>query len=104
MTDTTANNTNWTELQQAEDMAYFRADLCLYSSESYSLEEKREICEQMDLSSRAIEEALRADFESLPPFAQDKLLDLLKQADPSNFAWWLEVLAGKTPDCVSDVL
>ena len=104
MTDITANNTNWTELQQAEDMAYFRADLCLYSPESYSLDEKREICEQMDLSSRATEEALRADFDSLPPFAQDKLPDLLKQADPSNFAWRLEILAGKTPDCVSDVL
>ena len=32
-----------TELTQAEDMAYFRADLCIYSPESYSLEEKKEI-------------------------------------------------------------
>ena len=34
---TMINDTTWTELQQAEDMAYFRADLCLYSSESYTL-------------------------------------------------------------------
>ncbi len=25
-----ATNTDWTALQQAEDMAYFRADLCCY--------------------------------------------------------------------------
>lgn len=35
----TINNTDWATLQQAEDMAYFRADLYLYSPESYSLEE-----------------------------------------------------------------
>ena len=28
-------------------MAYFRADLCLYSPESYTLEEKRDICNDM---------------------------------------------------------
>ena len=33
------NDITWTELQQAEDMAYFRADLCLFSPESYTLEE-----------------------------------------------------------------
>ena len=36
------NEAKMTELTQAEDMAYFRADLCIYSPESYSLEEKRD--------------------------------------------------------------
>lgn len=35
------NEAKMNELAQAEDMAYFRADLCLYSPESYSLEEKK---------------------------------------------------------------
>ena len=35
------------QLQQDEDMAYFRANLCLYSPESYTLEEKRQICEDI---------------------------------------------------------
>ena len=35
---TTMNDEKWTELQQAEDMAYFKADLCCYSPKSYSLE------------------------------------------------------------------
>lgn len=104
MTDITTNNTNWTELQQAEDMAYFRAEVCLLSPESYSLDEKRAICEGVDKSATKIEAAIKSDFESLPPFAQDKLLNLLKQADPNNFAWWLEILVSKTPDCTAYVL
>ncbi|WP_261429399.1 hypothetical protein [Xiamenia xianingshaonis] len=52
-----------TELTQAEDFAYFRGDLCLSIPESYSLEEKKEICEEMLSTSQAIEDAMRADFE-----------------------------------------
>lgn len=98
MTDITANNTDWTELQQAEDMAYFRAEACLLSPESYSLDEKSAICEGIDERATKIEAAIKSDFESLPPLVRDKLLDLLKQADPNNFAWWLEILVGKTPE------
>lgn len=32
------NDTKWEELRQAEEMAYFKADVFLYSPESYSLE------------------------------------------------------------------
>ena len=38
------NEAKMTELTQAEDTAYFRADLCIYSPESHSPEEKKEIC------------------------------------------------------------
>ncbi len=34
MTATNTSNTDLTALQQAEDMAYFKADLCCYSPES----------------------------------------------------------------------
>lgn len=71
------NEAKMTELTQAEDMAFFRADLCLYSPESYSLEEKKEICSDMFKTSKAIQDAMRADFEQLPPDARAKLLDML---------------------------
>lgn len=61
------NETKMTELTQAEDMAYFRADLCIYSPESYSLEEKKEICNDMMATSKAVLDAMRNDFERLPP-------------------------------------
>lgn len=48
-----------TELIQAEDMADFRADLCLHSPESYSLEEKRQICNDMISTSKAALDAMR---------------------------------------------
>lgn len=48
-----------TELIQAEDMAYFRADLCLYSPKSYSIEEKRQICNDMISTSKAVLDATR---------------------------------------------
>lgn len=74
------NDEKWTALQQAEDVAYFRADLCLYSPESYSLEEKRAICNDMISTSRTVLDAMRADFEQLPADARSRLLDMLCQS------------------------
>ena len=54
-------------------MAYFRADLCLYSPESYSLEEKKEICNDMRSTSKAVLDATREDFEQLPPDARARI-------------------------------
>lgn len=40
-------NGNWKDLEEAEDLAYFRAELVEMSPESYSLEEKKQILEVM---------------------------------------------------------
>ncbi len=88
------NNEKWTELQQAEDMAYFKADLCCYSPESYSLEEKRAICNDMISTSRAVLDAMRADFERLPADARSKLLDMLCRSGVESPEWW-DVLVGE---------
>ena len=89
------NDEKWTALQQAEDIAYFRADLCLYSPESYTLEEKRDICNDMMGTSKAILDAMRADFEQLPTDARSKLLDMLSASDVESPEWWWEVLVGE---------
>ena len=89
------NDTTWTELQQAEDMAYFRADLCLYSHESYTLEEKRDICNDMMSTSKAMLDAMREDFERLPPDVRSKLLDMLCQSGAESPEWWWDVLVGE---------
>ena len=93
-----ATNTDWTALQQAEDMAYFKADLCCYSPESYSLEEKKEICDDMLATSQAIDDAMRADFEQLPPKLRAKLLDMLCESGCMTPEFWKEVLLGEMPD------
>jgi hypothetical protein len=92
---TTMNDEKWTALRQAEDMAYFKADLCCYSPESYSLEEKREICNDMISASKAMLDAMRADFEQLPADARSKLLDMLCQSGVESPEWWWDVLVGE---------
>ena len=89
-----ATNTDWTALQQAEDMAYFKADLCCYSPESYSLEEKKEICNEMVSTSKAMLDAMRADFE-LPTEARSKLFDMLCRSGVESPEWWWDVLVGE---------
>ena len=95
MTATYASNTDWTALQQAEDMAYFKADLCCYSPESYSPEEKKDICNDMISTSKAVLDAMRADFEQLPADARSKLLDMLCRSGVENPDWWWYILVGE---------
>lgn len=88
------NEAKMTELTQAEEMAYFRADLCLYSPESYTLDKKKEICNHMMSTSKAMLDAMRADFESMPPELRSKLLDILCQSGVESPQWWWDVLVG----------
>ena len=61
-------------------MAYFRGDLATSMPGSYSVDEMREISAAMDASTAGVEAAMRADFESLPPEAKVKLLDMLAES------------------------
>ena len=88
------NDEKWTELQQAEDMAYFKADPCCYSPESYSLDEKKDICNEMVSTSKAMLDAMRADFEQLPTEARSKHFDMLCQSGVESPEWWWDVLVG----------
>lgn len=75
------NDEKWTELQQAENMACFKADLFCCSPESYTPEEKAAICDDMISTSKAILDAMRADFEQLPAGVRSKPLDMLCQSE-----------------------
>ncbi len=89
------NEAKMTELTQVEDMAYFRANLCIYSPESYSLDEKKEICnDMMSVSEAVLADAMREDFEQLPPDARAKLLDMLCASGIESPQWWRDVLVG----------
>ena len=56
--------TEWNRMREEHELAHFRADVCLGSPQSYSLEEKKQICEDMETSTAEIDAAMRADFES----------------------------------------
>ena len=98
-----ATQAQYDKLIEDNELAFFRADVCLGSPESCSLEEKAAICEDMEASTAEVEAALRADFESLPPHGQAMMLDMLQKADPENFGWWKEILLGAMPGSVDEL-
>lgn len=60
---------DWKALTEEEEIAYFKTELVGISPQSYSLEEKKQICEDMGRSSAAIEDEFFrgrdwGDFES----------------------------------------
>ena len=89
---------DWDKLAEDHAIAYLRGDLATSSPESYIIDEMRAISEGMSESTAEIDAAFRADFESMPPEAQAKMLNLLQKANPERFAWWAETLIGNTPD------
>ena len=68
------------------------------------LEEKAKICNDMEATNKAIEDAIRADFEALPPEFQGKLLDMLCASGCMTSKWWKETLFGKMPDSPEDFI
>lgn len=100
---TAMTESQWNDLMTEHELAYFRTDVCLGSPQSYSIEEKRAICEGMEANTAEVDAALRAEFEALPRIAQAKMLDLLQQADPDHFDWWKETLLGHIPDMPNDM-
>ena len=42
MAQNNTNNTDWTALQQAEDMAYFRAEACLFPPKAIRLRKRKQ--------------------------------------------------------------
>lgn len=85
-------DSKWNELKEEHEIIYFRADICLGSPESYSLDEKRQICAGMEASTAEIDAAMRADFETLPDFAKKKLLDMLGAPGTPEREWWENIL------------
>lgn len=88
-------STNWNALVEEHELAYLRGDLATSSPESYSIDEMKAISNGMFESTAKVDVAMKADFESMPPIAQAKMLDLLEEADPEHFDWWLETLCGE---------
>lgn len=84
-------------------MAFFRADLCLESHGSFTAGEMARICDEISSTNKAIEDAMRADFESLPPELRAALLDMLCDSGEMTSEWWCEVLLGKMPDSPDDI-
>lgn len=82
----------WKNLEDAEDSAYFRAGLVEMSPESYSLEEKKQVLEDMWKASSDIENRMREDFARLDEVTQTRLLDSLGTSGYRDRDWWYRML------------
>ena len=96
-------NTDWNQLAIDHENAYLKGDLATSSPENYTVEEMRAISDAMFVSTAEVEAALKSDFAAMPPFAQGRMLDLLKHADPSNYEWWHTLLVGEMPDSLNQI-
>jgi predicted Zn-dependent protease len=84
--------TDWQTLEEAEDHAYFMAELVDISPESFTLEEKRKILDDMLEASSAIENRMRDDFAELDEVTQTRLLDSLGTSGYRDRDWWYRML------------
>ena len=72
--------------------------------QSFTLEEKKQICADMEASTEAIDAAMRADCESLPPEFRAKLLDMLCASGCESEKFWKDLLLGEVPDNVNEIV
>ncbi|MEE0043443.1 hypothetical protein [Ellagibacter isourolithinifaciens] len=84
--------TDWQTLEEAEDHAYFMAELVGISPESFTLEEKRKILDDMLEASSAIENRMRGNFAELDEVTQTRLLDSLGTSGYRDRDWWYRML------------
>lgn len=63
--------TNAQQLIEDNETAFLHADVCLGSPESYSRDDKRQICENIDATNSAIDAAMHNDFEALPRLREE---------------------------------
>ena len=80
-------------LEEAEDRAYFMAELVDISPENFTLEEKKQILEEMRNTSPDIRNRMREDFAKLDEMSQAKLLGGLGASSYRDRNWWHRMLA-----------
>ena len=84
---------DWNRIKEDHEAAYARGQIAAdMPVGTYSIEELEKISLDMDLSTVEVDTAMKMDFQSMPPEAQQKMLDLLEKADPENMDFWRKTL------------
>ncbi len=84
---------DWNRIKEDHEMAYARGQIAAdMPAGMYSIEELEKISLDMDLSTVEVDTAMRMEFQSMPPEAQQKMLELLEKADPDNMDFWRKTL------------
>lgn len=86
-------------LHAEQELAMLRADLATSSPQSYSIEEMKSISNDLDAKTEALDDAIREDFNSMPPDVQAKMLRLLIAAGGVKEGFWGKAVALGIPAC-----
>ena len=74
------------------ELSLLHTDLATSSPKNYTLEEKRAICEDIDATGIAIDDAIRTDFYFISTEARAKMLHVLKTAEGFEENFWEKLL------------
>lgn len=75
-----------------EEYSHFRAELVEISPESFTIEELREILDDMTGSKVTLENSMREHFATLGEAEQTQLLDMLGGSGCKDRDWWYRML------------
>lgn len=67
----------------------------MYLPESYTLAEKRDVCNEMIESSKAVLDAMREDFLNQPAEFRSMLFAMICEAEPENSDWRWDILVSE---------
>lgn len=102
------NQTQVNQLCEDNELALFRADVCLGSPQSFTLEKKARICEDMDATHKAIEDAIRTGFEAPLPSSVTSswichALPVARHRSGGRKRYWVlsRILANSSPSLIS---
>lgn len=80
------------EAFENQEVARFRAQMCLEDWDGYSLEEKRKIIEDMESTSKEAMDAMYRELMTLPPKERESAIEFLTAHGQNDLRWWRNFL------------
>lgn len=80
------------EAFENQEVARFRAQMCLEDWDGYSLEEKRKIIEGMESAEKEAMDAMYRELMALPPKERERAIEFLATKGQNDLEWWRNFL------------
>lgn len=81
------------EAFENQEVARFRAQMCLEDWGGYSLANKRKIVEEMESTSKEAMDAIYRELMALPPEQRENAIEFLAANGQNDLGWWRNFLS-----------
>jgi hypothetical protein len=81
------------EAFENQEVARFRAQMCLDDWDGYTLEEKRKIIEDMESTNKEAMDAMYRELMALPQKERERAIEFLAAHGQNDLEWWRNFLA-----------